>query len=297
MNNHATPRFLPALASAILLFAAGAGWAGNTGSTAFDCLDGVPVPSYRAALTYYPSFDYEDAGSGSGMEFDVDWELGYYRISGRSVVDTRGVARLTFLSGSGDLDLPSQLVRIALDAGWTWDFAPDYALAVRAYPGYYADLRGLDFESLSVPLSGAVRRELHPQLSVIAGFEYRHGFGDPFVPVLGADWEINEMSRLRIGFPETRYDLYLSRAWGAAAGIEWENVSYDLHDGSDQMTQKGCRWYIEGTRRLSDQLELGVRVGGVAGRTLEFRQRGSRGVWDVDVSGGSFVTVGVRGPF
>jgi len=292
-----TKQWLALLCLAGLILACTSVDAGNVGSTPFDALDGVPESAYRVDLTAFLSADYESAASGSIVELDVDWELAYYQPTEQSVLDVRVAARLTLLSGTGDLDLPSLLLRAALDAGWTWDCAPDYTLAVRAYQGLYTDVSGLSLESLAVPLAVAIERSLHPQLSIIGGFDYRHSFQDAVTLILGADWKINEGSRLRIGIPESRYDLFLSREWSAALGLQWENTSYYMNDTTDLITVDDLRWFVGVTRRLSDQLELDIRVGGLLDRTLEFENPNSQGIRDVEISGGTFLSVGVRGPF
>ena len=292
-----TKRWIITLCLAALLLTTEAVKAGNLGSTPFDTLDGVPEPSYQVDLSWSSSSDYQGLASGSIVELDADWEMAYYQLTEQSDLDLRVAARITFLTGAGDLDLPSLLARAALDAGWTWDFAPDYALCVRVYPGLYTDLAGLDIDSLCVPLAAAVRRSLHPQLSLIAGLEYRGSFEDNLMPIIGADWEITEASRLRIGLPETRADIYLTREWSFACGLAWENTSYYLHDTPDRFTVESIRWYVGVTRRLTDQLELDVRLGGTLDRTVAFGTPNGQGILDLDVSDGRLVSMGLRGPF
>lgn len=274
----------------------------TVGRGVVDQILDVPFePVYRLSLGYIPSSPVEGFGDVSMTEFDGRWAFAHFWDILFGDIDLGVRLKSTFISNSSiGLDLPGQVAKVALDAGWTGRFGDGVSVQARIYPGIYSDLRDLSSEGLYMPFSVAMIKSFDSKLSGVIGVEIRPDFHQQLMPLLGVAWMINERTRLDARIPESRLVYYLGRGWSTHAGFRWENTSYSVHRnelGANQLTIEDFRFFLGTTFRLSDNLQFGGDVGRVVGRSFEYQNTTAAAKSDFDAEAATFVRFTLGGPF
>lgn len=265
-------------------------------------LDNPAKPIYEIGVGYVPESLLQGAetnyNKAAFVELDADLEMAYFRDVLYGDIDARFVIRGVVLPGSRDeLELPDQVAKLALDAGWTWRYDNGSALQVRTLPGIYSDIEEINGDVLYAPVSCSVIKAFDSQLSGIAGIEIRPHFERKYIPIIGVAWEINDQFRLDARLPESRFTWFLSQRWNSALGFEWQNTSYSLRDDREQITFEDFRLSWGVTRWLSDQLQFTSELGTVFDRSVEFKEAGGVTDKDLDIDKAFFVRFALAGPF
>ncbi|MCK5833829.1 hypothetical protein KAH81_09210 [bacterium] len=237
-------------------------------------LDDIPCALYEVSFCYVPSRSYGDYGKSSTLEFDLDWELAYYRdvLNGDLGVSLNFSALM--LTSATQLHLPDQLVGVFVEPEWTWRYAKGRAIQISARPGIYSDMEDLDMDMFYVPMSCRFVRAFEPRLSAYAGLEVRPGFDKVFIPLIGVKYEINEMLVFEGGWPSIRMDYYFDRDWRTYAGLDWNNTTYSLSEkGTDDrgaITLEDYRLYVGLSHQTSEDFLLTAEVGYVFEESVVF---------------------------
>jgi len=258
-------------------------------------------PVVQVSGAFVQSSDVEGGhGNVSLTEFEAHWAFAHFWDVLFGDVDVALRINSTIFSDSTSIDLPSELSRIALDAGWTGRFSDGYSLQARILPGIYNDFREFGSDALYMPVSVAVIKAFDPTLSGIFGFEVRPGFEQQIMPLIGVSWMINDKTRLDARLPESRFAYYLGRGWSTHAGFCWRNMSYGIHEnnlGADQATVEDFRLFLGTTFRLSDNLQFSGEVGRAFGRSIEYNDTypGIQSKFDLEPA--TFVRLILGGPF
>ena len=258
-------------------------------------LDYPSDPVYRVSLGWISESRYTGYGKTTALEIDGDWNWAYFRdVAFGGDVDMSLRLRSSVFLNSAGLNLPDQLVQLALGAEWMFRGANGVAYQCGIWPGVFSDVEKLDADALYVPLSFGVVRSFDDRLSGIFGLTYRPGFETEIMPALGLAWAVNDYLRLEAGLPRSRLSWILDSDWTTHLAFEWRNASYRVRDEHDQVTLEDFRVSWGMTRRLSDELYMAGELGIMAERTVEFDE-GPEG--EVEVEKQVFAKFTVNGPF
>lgn len=257
-------------------------------------LDDVSDPMYSIGWTYIPSRHFSGYGSSAVMELDADWEFAYLRnfLDGDMALRLR--AQDTIFTRSAHLDLPSQLLLMALDTTWSTRLQDGFAIRAGAAPGMYSDAKELGGDCVFVPVSCSVVRTFAPEMAGIIGLQLRLGFDQVLMPILGLQFDVGRDVVLAMAIPESKLVWFVNREWTSRLGMKWNNVSYRLHDDRDLMTIEDFRFFWELRYRYTDQLEFIGDLGYVFDRQVQFDRNPSG---DVDVDDAAYIRLGIGGPF
>ena len=238
-------------------------------------------PVVELSVGFIPSSVVEGHGDVSMTEISAHWAFAHF-------------------SDSAGIDLPGQLSRIALDAGWTGRFADGYSIQARILPGIYNDFREFGGDAFYMPVSVAVVKSFDSKLSGIFGVEVRPGFDQQIMPLIGVGCMLNDRTRLDARLPESRIVYCLGRGWSTHAGFIWQNMSYGIHpddSGVNQMTVEDFRFFCGTTFRLSDNLQFSGEIGRALGRNIEYENTDSNAGDKFDIEDAMLVRFTFGGPF
>jgi len=256
---------------------------------------------YHVSLGYVPESRFEGYGKSALLELEGDWMLAYLTDVARGDIDFNFRVRSTLFLDSAELQLPDQVAKIAIDAGWIWRYQNGMAIQFRAVPGIYSDLEEIDTDIFFVPFSCSLIRTFNRQLSGIVGAELRPGFEREIMPIIGLEWEINDALRLEARLPESRFIYFVSPNWTTYLGFDWQNTSFRLSESEsydrDLVTIEDFRTCWGLTHWISDQLHLTGEVGHVFDRNIEFKGSADGPDSEIDIESGMFVRFGLGGPF
>jgi hypothetical protein len=272
-------------------------WPEERGIPYCQILDDLSDPAYEFDVGYLTRQDFEDDDGSGMMELGARWHFAYFRNVLYGDVDCTLRARSTAFLHSSDLDLPSQVARLGVDAGWTHRFADGLAFQLRAAPGIYSDLEELGSDAFFFPFSWAVIRAFSPALSGIVGLDIRPGFDREIMPRIGLAWEPGHSWRAEARLPESSLTWFVTPDWSTRAGFEWMSMSYALEDGRDLLTLEDFRLSWELTYRLPEQIQVSARLGYAFGRDLVFDDVGPKEAASIDIDSGTFVRFALGGPF
>lgn len=264
-------------------------------------LDTPPVSVCQVGLRFAPESRFEGYGQSAFLELEADWEFAYFKNVVLGDIDLNFKLRSILLLDSAELQLPDQVAKIALDAGWTWRKENGIALQLRTTPGIYSDLEEIDTDILFTPFSCSLIRAFNPKLSGIVGFELRPGFEREIMPVIGIEWEINDFLRLAAGLPESRFVCSITEDWSTHLGFNWQNTSFRLREKGDYdrdlITIEDFRAYWGLTHKISDQLMFTGELGYVFDRSVEFKDPAEGLASDVDIERAMFMRFALGVPF
>ncbi len=249
---------------------------------------------------FIESSSVEDHGDVSMTELGGHWAFAHFWNILFGDVDVMLKLNSTIFSDEGGIDLPTQLSRIALDAGWTCRCSDGVSLQARIVPGIYNDFREFGSDAYYMPVSLALVKAFNTKISGIFGAEVRPGFDQQIMPLIGVGCMLNERTRLDMRLPESRVVYYLGHGWSTHAGFIWQNMSYGVHSGSDginQMTLEDFRLFCGTTFRLSDNLQLSGEVGRAIGRNIEYDGDGGAAEGKYDLDDAMTVRIVFGGPF
>jgi len=276
-------------------------WPSEEDSWPCQILDTMPEPVYRIGLGYVPESRFKGYGKTDFLEIDGDWAFAYYRDVFCGDIDLNLRFDAMVLFGSAGLQLPDQVGKIALDAGWTWRSREGTAAQIRLLPGLYSDLEEIDAEAFSLPFSLALIRAFNPCLSGIAGVEIRPDFDRIVMPLVGIEWEIWEAVRLEARLPESRLVYFVTQDWSTYLGFEWQSMSYALRKQGwydrKLITFEDFRIWWGLAHFISDELQLIGEVGSTFERSVEFEGEILDLDNDVHISKATFVRFALSGPF
>lgn len=263
-------------------------------------LDKACGSQYALSLAYMPESSVKDNGDTSMMELDGTWEFAYYRDVLMADVDLRLDGGVVMLDHA-NIDLPGELIDLALNAGVTWRYVNNTALQLRTRPGMYSELDGIDGDSFFIPFSGSLIWAVHPELSGSLGVEIRPGFDRAVVPVARVEWEASQDWRMSAGWPASRVTYYGLRDWTLYGAFDWRSDSYSADDrGSvdrERITLEDFRLYAGAAYSLSAELQVVGECGAVLDRSVEFERVAEGLLSENGLDSGLFVRVGVVGPF
>jgi hypothetical protein len=283
--------------------ARGAEWVSYGERKAPVGLETFREPVYTAGLALFSESEFGDYGEAGLLEILLDWEFAYYHDILGGVADMSFDLDAKVLTETTGLHLPNQLVIMAVDAGWNATYSDGFGFIARIRPGFYADLEEFSSRAIYTPFTLAWTRQFSPSLSGVIGAEVRSGFDRWFMPVVGVTWEPSSYCRIKAQLPESRIDYVLDSLWSAHAGFKWTSTTYALREKSpfdrEELTLEDYQLYLGASRRIDQQLRLGVDVGGSFDRKIEFKnpepelddQR------KIDVDSALFVRVSLSGPF
>ena len=272
----------------------------NQRSTVCQIVDVPFDPVVELSGSFIQSSALENNGDVSMTEIGGHWAFAHFWDVLFGDVDVMLRLNSTILSESAGADLPSQLSRVAIDAGWTGRFSDGYSLQARILPGIYNDFREFGGDALYMPVSLAVIKAFDSKLSGIFGVEVRPGFDQQIMPLIGVGCMLNDRTRLDARLPESRIVYYLGRGWSTHAGFIWQNMSYGIHPddaGVNQMTVEDVRLFCGTTFRLSDNLQLSGEVGRVLGRTIAYENTDNNAGGKFDLEDAMLVRFTFGGPF
>jgi hypothetical protein len=273
----------------------------HSSSEVCQILDQSPDPAYTLGLTYIADSRFRGYGSSRFAQLDGSMELGYYHDLYCGDIDLQLDLDAMLLFSSADLQLPDQLVALALDAGWTWRYINDLSLQVRIAPGIYSDIEELAFRSFTMPISVAGVLTVSPELSATAGFQLRPRFDRVLMPILGVVWVPADWLRVEATLPEARVLYYYDDEWSAHFGWAWESMTYSIREKGDynrrRITFESYRTAVGVTRTLPDELRLTAEIGMLLDRSARFERTPAGMPEHIDVEDELFLRVGVGGPF
>jgi hypothetical protein len=263
----------------VLLFSVGyctAAWFWEEQVDYCQILDSPSEAMCEVGTTLLPDSRFGDYGSSTLLELEGRWEFAYLRDIARGDVDVDLRVLTTLFFGSAGLQLPDQLAKIAVDAGWTRRCENGFSFVVRAAPGIYSDIEKIALDVLFMPVSCTIIRAFSPELSGKAGLEIRPGFDRTIMPLVGIAWEAREDIRLEAQLPKSRLVYFMEKDLYAHAALEWRNTSYRLREkGSydrDMMTIEDFRLSFGLTHRMSDELHITGEIGRCFDRRVEFKE-------------------------
>ncbi|MDE0838592.1 MAG: DUF6268 family outer membrane beta-barrel protein [Kiritimatiellae bacterium] len=263
----------------------------------YPSLDARPANEYYGGLTLLPDTTLEGSlGDTSRTDVDANWR---YYSSDQFMMGTLDVDLVFGLITYGDdlgIDLPEQLLTLSAEFTSVWRYTGGYALQFGIRPGLYADMDALETDSIFVPFSGYFLKRVTPHVSAIAGAEVRPGFGLDVLPTLALDWEISDTMFLRLGIPETRFDLLLDRGFATYIRVEKESDSFGLDDDEafarDTVTLEHVGAAVGLTKELRNDFSVGVELGGRFESEIEVL-----GPSDIEVDSAAYVRLSVQRPY
>jgi len=268
---------------------------------ACQILDKAPIPAYSLDLTYISEGHFTDYGDSAILELDGYLKLGYFYDVLAGELDINLDFDGMLFSDSADLQLPNQLMSLALDTGLTWRYLNGMAIQLRVAPGVYSDIESISFDNWYMPFSVAGIKTFNPNLSAIAGIQVRVGFDQLIMPIVGAVWSPDSSFRLEATLPEARAIYYWNTTWTSYLGWTWENTTYSVREKGDydrdKLTLESYRTYAGTSYAVSDQLRFIGEAGFVSGREITFEDTPEDMDDSIDISSEFFVKLGIGGPF
>ncbi len=273
----------------------------NTTASRCQILDEPPSPAYTLGLSYIMNSRFNGYGQSRIAKIDGSLELGYFHDVYCGDIDVGLDLDTTLFLGSAQLQLPDQLVALAVDAGWTWRYINGSAVQVRVAPGIYSDIEELALNSFALPFSVAGVMTFHPTLSGIAGVQMRPWFERFFMPIIGAVWAPADWLRIEATLPEARICYRWDEMWSAHVGWAWESTTYRIREKGSynrkQITLESYRTAAGVTYSPRDDRRITGEIGLLSNRSIEFEHAAAGLDSDIDVSDEWFFRVGVVGPF
>ncbi len=264
-------------------------------------LDKNQTPSYSVDLSYIADSDFSGYDSSRFMELNASLELGYYYDVLEGELDMALDFDGTWLLSSAGLQLPDQLVVLALDAGLTWRYMNGVALQVRVAPGIYGDFEEVTIENWNMPISVAGVKRFNSDVSAIAGVQVRFGFERELMPIVGVVWAPSDWLRIEATLPEAKAVYYFNDVWSANVQWAWESMTYNIREKGDydreKVTFESYRTSLGATYSISDSLKLTGDIGMLRGRGVEFKRTADDMDNSIDISSEAFARVGLAGPF
>lgn len=239
-----------------------------------------PIQDIRADPAYMLEVGYvlpapADGKDWAMMETDFHVELLYFRDVLLGDLDLRMHFSSVLPLNGGGPDLPDQLLVLALDTWWTWRYVTDTALQLRIEPGFYTEMQSWGTDALAMPVSLRGIKTIAPGLSAVAGMSLRLQFDRPVMPVAGVVWQPLDYLRMEATVPSGRVIYYPFTDWSCRLFWDWESMTYQLpDDGRGRLTIEGSRAGIGVTKALSPEHRIGMDLGMLGGRTVEYRHAG-----------------------
>ncbi len=264
-------------------------------------LDKTARPICELGLGYLPDSDFDDYGSAGILELDGYWDVAYFRDILMADLDLVLELESKTLTGGAGLDLPGNLFAFAVDAGITWRYIGGTALQLRAAPGLYTDLDGLDFEDVHYPCSIALVQSFDPTLAAIVGLQLRPSFLTRVMPIVGVEWQAADLLRISARLPESRISWYIVEDLSTHLGFEWNNRSYSLAESSspdrDMLEIEDFRVFWGVSCGLSEQASLVGQLGYAFNRSVAFSDERPDADEDVNVDSTPYLRIALAGPF
>lgn len=264
-------------------------------------LDKDQSPAYSIDLIYIDDSEFSGYESTSFAELNAILELGYYYDVLQGELDLAVDFDGMLLFSSAGLQLPDQLIALALDAGLTWRYINGMALQVRIAPGIYSDLEELRFGSLNMPISVSGIMRLNSDLSAIAGVQVRFWFERELMPIAGLVWGPADWLRIEATLPEAQAVCYFNDRWSANLKWAWESMTYTIREKSDydreKITFESYRTSLGFSYAVSSALKWTGDIGMITEHGVEFRKAPEDMDDSIDISNEAFVRVGIAGPF
>jgi hypothetical protein len=260
-------------------------------------LDALPESVYEFDFEYIPSSDVEDLGKTDIIGVNADWSFAYFRAGAVGDIDLNLRAASTIFHNSVNGVFPSQVAKVALDAGWALRFDKGFAFQMRAAPGVYSDFNNLSSDSLSYPFSVALIRAYDPGLSAMAGLEIRPDFNLPVMPLFGVVWTINDYLKLDARCPRSKLTFYPASGWNTYLALDWINTTYDVSGDADRMTMDYFKAYFGVAHQISNQALVRAEFGTIFERSAKYENLDSDRTWEVDIDRAFFFRLGMGAAF
>jgi len=276
---------------------------GASGGPVVRCqiLDNPDKPIYDISVCHIPEARIGSYGDSSVVEIEIDWYFAQLMDIGYGDIDLNMVLDLTLWGHSAGIQMPDQLLEFALVAGWTWRYDSGMGFQVRTMPGVYSDMEEFSSEMFYMPWSFAVVHAFDPSLSGIIGAQIRPSFNRVVLPLIGAEWQVNDAWRVKVQVPESRVTWYAAPDWSVYLGLDWQDTTYSLREKGtfdrEELTLEDWRVYVGSTYRLTDQIELSADIGSVFDRNIEFEDDSDSFDGEIDISSEMFLRFGIIGPF
>jgi hypothetical protein len=254
---------------------------------------------YDVSLNVIGDAEVDGLGETGMIEFDAAWQFAYFERVLWGAMDVNLDMGLTSLSDSDAAEDIGELIRLALDVGWTWRFYNGLAFQLNARPGIYAD-SGEMSGGLYYPVSASVIYSFSDSVSLLLGADMRKDYGEGLWPLVQLEWEAAPACRLRLGFPENRLSVFMGKRWQAYLGCDWRSDSYWVggeDDDHEIVTFEDTRAYAGVGFDISDELTVSLDVGTVMDRELAFDEMGGGADDDYDVDDATMVKLAITGPF
>lgn len=295
-------KFWRVLVTAAVLSGTGSASRAQWGGADHPCqiLDKSSPPLYQCDIAYIPGSAFEGYDESAVMEINGQWAVAYLHDILSGDMDINAVLHGSIFFSSAEIFLPDQLMKLAIDTGWTWRKANHTALRLQAAPGFYTDMESLGLKSFYMPVSLAYINAFTPNISGILGLEYRAGFDRALMPLLGVAARVSDTVRLEAQVPESRLTYFFRPGWSTHLGFAWQNVSYTVEDrselGRDQITLEDFRAFWGIGRRWTDELQFMGELGWVFDRDVEFEQISTDFNREVDVDSALLIRFALVGP-
>lgn len=276
---------------------------GGAGAAAPYCqiADNRQDPMYSLSLADLFEEKIEGFGDTSVLELKADWEFAYYRSPEHGDISMGLDVQLTYFADSAGVQLPDQLLKLAVDSALTWRGAAGYSYRFEIAPGVYSDLEELNFSALSFPFALSAIRAFTPQVSGLVGLELRPEWDLVVKPRLGIAWEVSPTLWVQAMIPESRVIWAATDNWQVYGGIVWNNVDYELREkgGLDRgrLTVEDIRMTLGVMQQVSSGHHLSVEIGQSVERDLEFEQGTESIPASLNIDDAFFFGLILGGPF
>lgn len=238
-------------------------------------LDNFHIPDYAISGTIIPTSDFEIGGDASFMEIKGDWnKMVYLEDALGGTIDINFKLYTTFfINPDHQLSLPDQVGALFLDAGWAFRFGNGIALQPRIMPGLYWDFEYMNSDMFSIPFSLMFIKAWNSQTSGYLGLQVRPDFERELIPLIGLVCAPSDEWRFEIGIPRTRLTYFAGPDNTLFLDLTWQNTSYFITEGLDRwLTLEDIRGSLGVIWRMANELHLGVEVGYVFERSMEFEK-------------------------
>lgn len=260
-------------------------------------LDALPQDVYEFDLEYIPSSEVDGFGKTDMIGMSADWAFAYFRFKDAGDIDLNLRAESTIFVHSLDGFFPSQVGKMALDAGWALRLDQGYAVQARAQPGLYSSFNTLSSDAFFCPFSLALIRAFDPSLSAMAGVEVRPDFDLPVMPLIGAVWAINDNLTLDARCPRSKLNYCLARNWNTYLAFDWVNMTYAVSGVVDRMTMNDLKAYWGISCQLSNQALLRAEVGTIFDRSVKYENSSLDVNQEADIERACFFRLGIGAAF
>ena len=171
-------------------------------------------------------------------------------------------------------------------------------LQTRIKPGIYSDLNSFESDMFFMPIAAMLAKNFSQSLSGTIGFEFRYGFDQLFMPIIGLDWEISDQCRLSARLPASLLKYVFNEYGSLYLGFKWNSMSYHLDedDARDLMTIEDYRFFGGASFLVSNNIYMLVEAGKVSGRQISFENNDGSDI-DYDIEDNIVIRVGVHGAF